>query len=144
MPHGVAVRDSRRGFVRSVDGGDEMTTEEQKRVRIACACGWSYPTDPTGQALAKAYPEQMMPPNATGMHTLTIPDYFNDHNAMHEAERFIRLKDRAIYWKYGKKLDGMCSIYNSADDRTPEECIAIFEATALMRAEAFGLVLGLW
>lgn len=66
-----------------------------------------------------------------------IPDYFNDLNACALFEAFLRKRDRALYWTYGKKLDGIVARYNSHDSRTQEECIGVFEASAGQRCEAF-------
>lgn len=110
-----------------------MTTEE-KRVKIAEACGvqpvCKWERDWQGQLQMVAGSEDWS----------DAPFYFNDLNACHEMEKHLRLTDRAAYWTYGKKLDGLVAIYNSEDDRTQEECIGTFEAPASMRAEAFYIV----
>lgn len=129
-------------------------TNEQKRVLIAETCGWKakhyLPTGDTESLTKLLDPDgEMAGSPRWGEWDLQdfwnhLPDYFGSLDAMHEAEKALRLRDRADYWTYGKRLDGIVARYNSDNDRKQEECIAIFEATAAQRAEAFGLTLNLW
>ena len=90
---------------------------EKQRIAIATACGWEelpeghyHPDNPIGQ---------------------TIPDYLNDLNACHEAEKVLTGGMRS---KYDAELTLICSRdYNF-----------IWESTAPQRAEAFLRTLGLW
>lgn len=114
--------------------------QEEKRIKIAEACGWRYPNDATGRALSEIYPEQMIEPNATSTRTLTIPYYFNDLNAMAEA---IQRHDQRLgidgFWE---RLHAM----RTPDALTGHWCdlraVGMAEADEL--AEAFGLTLNLW
>ena len=58
------------------------------------------------------------------------PDYLNDLNAMHEAEKVLTLPERR---KYRKTLLGHC-----------EPASIAIHATAAQRAEAFLLTIGKW
>ncbi len=85
----------------------EMTSESQ-RIAIAEACGWYQPK-----------------------HTFAwlsdVPDYLNDLNAMHEAEKVLKGKQIDIYREY----------FHSSEN------YGMF-STAAQRAERFLKVLGLW
>src|SRR5690606_16681867 len=63
----------------------EMTREE-KRIKIAEACGWKFmPTHDNG--FGKAVPEKWLNPDGFEFYEdLPIPDYYNDLNAIHKAE----------------------------------------------------------
>lgn len=60
-----------------------------------------------------------------------LPDYFNDLNAMHEAEKFISDTERV---RYGRWLHDICATSNTWP----------ISAEPHQRAEAFGLTLNLW
>lgn len=98
-------------------------TPEAQRIAIAEACGW---TD-----VSREHPESSiivgLKPNK-GIRW-GIPDYLNDLNAMHEAEK--TLSDLRHVWdRYCDLLGG--SLYHCA------------HATAAQRAEAFLRTLSLW
>lgn len=114
-------------------------TREQQRIRIAETCGWRRRwqncggapllnekpkghcwevwTDSKGNSLDKNHDE------------LFPPDYLNDLNAMHEAEK--SLTDIDDWLLYDKALAETTSGFT-------------YHATARHRAEAFLRVLGLW
>lgn len=103
--------------------------KEQQRIKIAEACGWE---TNKRKWLAK-------PPNDSWQYLDTMPDYLNDLNAMHEAEKNLKPKQQVNYWNWVNKLAGndpTNSIYLVWGD-------AIF-ATAAQRAEAFLRTLNLW
>jgi hypothetical protein len=111
-------------------------TKEQKRIKIAEACGLQVIdvpfipsqtksagcvfTDAARTAWRKCFP------NSCGVHG--IPDYFNDLNAMHEAEKTLRPRQRDEYNENLETLvgpqDGWQSLY-------------MWHATAAQRAESF-------
>lgn len=102
-------------------------TQEQKRIRIAEACGWKQcPTAMLhGFSPAGAWRQ-------SSKHGVTsLPDYFNDLNACHEAEKTLTQFERSIY------RDLLPSSF-------PGEPSAYWHATAAQRAEAFGRAKGLW
>ena len=77
-----------------------------------------------------------------------IPDYLNDLNAMHEAEKFILSTDMYIqYVNYLFRSVGLNRTYYMG--ATPEvfpadRQFAVFHATASQRAEAFLRTIGKW
>lgn len=89
-------------------------SQEQKRIKIAEACGWS-----------KVDGDNGLRPD--GIFTV-LPDYFNNLNAMHEAEEIMTDEHFA---DYALKV---CGSVNSRP----------LSATAAERAEIFGLILNLW
>jgi hypothetical protein len=90
-------------------------TDEQMRIKIAEACGWIHhhmrPSE-TERLQKKWY------------YLSDLPDYLNDLNAMHEAEKVLKGGMRS---KYDAELTLIClRDYNF-----------IWESTAAQRAEAF-------
>lgn len=98
-------------------------TQEEKRIKIAEACGW--------KSIERL---------RTGWHGWheqgpleELPDYLYDLNAMHEAEKVICGDDfSAPGW-----LRYLCTLDKVINQRRAH-------ATAAQRAEALGLTLGLW
>ena len=92
-------------------------TPEQQRIAIAEACGWEplpeghfHPDNPIGQ---------------------TMPNYLNDLNSMHEAEKvLVRLQ----WVSYLRRLQTLCD----------ESVTWPIHATASQRAEAFLRTIGKW
>ena len=89
---------------------------DSQRIAIAGACGHG------------DYSTQMNGWHDNQIHGL--PDYLNDLNAMHEAEKVLTLPERR---KYRKTLLGHC-----------EPASIAIHATAAQRAEAFLLTIGKW
>ncbi len=106
-------------------------TQEEKRVKIAQALGWSAMKDTTGfwRAVQNDKWHHKLWVSEENIWSAGIPDYFGDLNAMREAEKAIWAKEK----EYIRNLLDMT--------QTPED--AIF-ATAEQRAEALGITLGLW
>lgn len=90
-------------------------TDEQMRIKIAEACGWIHhhmrPSE-TERLQKKWY------------YLSDLPDYLNDLNAMHEAEKVLKGGMRS---KYDAELTLICL----------RDCNFIWESTARQRAEAF-------
>jgi hypothetical protein len=96
-------------------------TDEQINAAIAEACGW---TDVTASHRSgKA-------PSADYVGSEFLPDYCNDLNAMHEAEKVLR--DKELLFEYGMHIS------NS------HHYEYLLRATARQRAEAFLRTLGKW
>jgi hypothetical protein len=106
-------------------------THDEQRIAIAKACGWTAKRDSngwwravhklTGNAMAARLSER-------SVWSVGIPDYLNDLNAMHEAEKvldFNQLRDmeESVSFRFS---------------------VLPFHATAAQRAEAFLRTLGLW
>ena len=121
-------------------------TAEQKRIKIAEACGWTC-CGQVGGCEPHGYPPNARKPttreliDGNGPSAWDIPDYLNDLNAMHEAEKTLTDQQRSDF------VDFICfgRIENVAScdygTHQAEQCLS---ATAAQRAEAFGLTLNLW
>jgi hypothetical protein len=98
-------------------------TQEQKRIKLAEAAGW------------KHYHEDLwVSPNVTDFSELDCespPDYCNDLNAVHEAEKVLLGDDIETWLTYDKYL---------AEGDTK----FTWHTTAAQRAEALGKTLNLW
>ena len=104
---------------------------EQQRIAIAKACGWTAKRDSngwwravhkfTGNAMAARLSER-------SVWSVGIPDYLNDLNAMHEAEKVLDYNQ----------------LREMEDSVSFQFAVYPFHATASQRAEAFLRTLGLW
>ena len=98
-------------------------TPEQQRIAIAEACGWK----PDKRGLGWLSPHGYYSPE---------PDYLNDLNAMHEAEKIIpRQLFHVDYWQKG---------YGRFQQILSGLTITPYSATASQRAEAFLRTIGKW
>jgi len=97
---------------------------EQKRIKIAEACGWRKRRD--------HHLSQWLAP--VGGAWNEPPDFLRDLNAMHEAEKVMTCDQME---DYADKLQNMCGGNKHIFDCTP-----VF-ATAAQRADAFIATLGL-
>ncbi len=104
---------------------------EQQRLAIAKACGWH-----------KRLESWRNPCGQPGF--VSIPDYLNDLNAMHEAEKTLDANQR---------LDYACYLTEPVRDQVYEVmprdihysvCFPAINSTAAQRAEAFLRTLNLW
>lgn len=107
-------------------------TPEAQRITIAEACGW---TDLGRVHGPKVTTLNGCPPNNKDAF-LNVPDYLNDLNAMHEAEKVLTF---SMQVNYAKLLAG----HRTSDGWIQNEW-AIIHATATQRAEAFLRTLNLW
>ena len=100
-------------------------TDEQINIRIAEACGWFFMYD------SWHYPN--------GAEAITIPDYLNDLNAMHEAEKILKDDQNLDYSEHleNTTVISMGTNYHCYLQR-------LISATARQRAEAFLRTLGKW
>jgi hypothetical protein len=104
-----------------------MSPEEQ-RIAIAEVCGWT-PYD--GWNLAWTHKNG---PAGIAIPAKYLPDYLNDLNAMHEAEKVLTREQQRTYTKL---LHPEHINHLSAD-------WCVLHATAAQRAEAFLKTLNLW
>ena len=102
-------------------------TPERKRIKIAEACGW------------KRHPLQMnknfwihFPSEKQARDDSDLPDYLNDLNAMHEAEKVL---GEPLCYEY---VDYLPKNYKGRTN------FALAHATAAQRAKAFLRTLNLW
>ena len=114
-------------------------TPDQQRTAIAKACGW---TDIRRQRLY-AGDQDLWGNKMIGgdKHRNRLPDYLNDLNAMHEAEKVLTYEQAEIF------EDELCDIAKSENDvlENPLQSKSfIFHATAPQRSEAFLRTLNLW
>jgi len=123
-------------------------TKEQQRFAIAEACGWKNADHPDVMQFKQGWtmPERWcMDPKGVLRLNHDRPDYLNDLNAMHEAEK--------VLWDTGKAMEftnQLVGIVCSArgfrwDKGTPDDrLMCLSHATAAQRAEAFLRTLNLW
>lgn len=108
---------------------------EKQRIAIAEACGWEV-----------MHPEQMMgfsSPTPECQESL-LPDYLNDLNAMHEAEKVLNANQRVAYaCRLTEPVRD--EIYNVIPhDLDYHVCFPALHTTASQRAEAFLRTIGKW
>ena len=110
-------------------------TQEQKRIKIAEACGWKWESRLRGAIKVWNKPPLML------FHDHELPDYFNDLNAMHDAEKVLLVGTaKEVIHAINRYTEELCRILGCLGT-------ALFQfahATAAQRAEAFGKTLGLW
>jgi hypothetical protein len=108
--------------------------DTEKRIAIAEACGWKQITLSDWEA-----PDGMRHQNWGGL--ISCPDYLNDLNAMHEAEKALGDKQRMTYYAI------LVSIVRKSLGIDPYESHYqpkfTTHATARQRADAFIKTLGL-
>ena len=113
-------------------------TPEQQRIAIAEACGWYDLVKQDVSLFGKHEPESQK------TFELDVPDYLNDLNAMHEAEKVLPI-DRQ--YEYGEKLRVISgNVGPKGGHFTPNGfgCYALAHLSATQRAEAFLRTLNLW
>ncbi len=110
-------------------------TQEQKRIKIAESCGWIKRTPWTnsqGWQVHEWEKNGMVTEDGLSGHLeCELPDYLNDLNAMHEAEKTL---DGAMLLAYYFELDELME--------RPPMVIRLVMATAAQRADAFLLATG--
>ena len=106
--------------------------KEKQRIKIAEVCGWKdIFVENNRTLLGKHEPESM------GRDYLDVPDYLNDLNAMHEAEKKMTLQQVS---DFGKRLERIVIPFHASANVSGQ----IWHATAAQRAEAFLRTLNLW
>jgi hypothetical protein len=110
-----------------MEGGREMTNE-QINIAIAEACGWE-----------KVEGEECFFDNGIEqIYIENIPDYCNDLNAMHEAEKVLNDEQWPEY------REELRNVVLGGIRMVSQWCKADLHATARQRAEAFLKTLGKW
>jgi hypothetical protein len=102
-------------------------TKEEINIAIAEACGWT-------DTKIVNYGGKLM------YGQIEVPDYCNDLNAMHEAEKVLTIKQKQRY---------ATALSNDLSDSAPtDSCHTVWSdtihATALQRAEAFLKTINKW
>jgi|11BtaG_2_1085332.scaffolds.fasta_scaffold105811_2 hypothetical protein len=109
--------------------------KEQQRIAIAEACGLKlFPMGPSDKQWLK-------PKKGGGVEQVPLPDYLNDLNAMHEAEKV--LSDQQV-WDCVVLLVGWKCPPSGFPLLSRSQSIALHKATAAQRAEAFLKTCNLW
>jgi hypothetical protein len=103
-----------------------IMTDEQINIAIAEACGF-HQEEPWSDG-RECWGHKDYPPHV-GFEQ--IPDYCNDLNAMHEAEKIF---DHALYCRY---INELCDITIKGNN-------SMYMATAVQRAEAFLKTIDKW
>jgi hypothetical protein len=104
-------------------------TNEQINIAVAEACGWTEIDGLSARGLMGKPPEKLCPFDY-------LPNYCNDLNAMHEAEKFL---SRGEHYQSGE-----FALYVKNLDLVRCGRLHLIEATAAERAEAFLKTLGKW
>ena len=103
---------------------------EQQRIAIAEACGWR-----RGESTWWVKPiNDSRPFKACSVNQL--PDFLNDLNAMHDAEKVLTEDQQE---QYLNNLYEVCNLHSMINDAWNLNC-----ATAAQRAEAFLRTIGKW
>ena len=108
---------------------------QSQRIAIAEACGWieCHPATKTPHGFFEAYGRKKLP--CGSRKDGRLPDYLNDLNAMHEAEK--RLFDT-------HQSMGVSVYYHLLIDLCKKNPALAVQAPANIRAEAFLRTLGKW
>lgn len=114
--------------------------KEQQRIAIAEACGWTVERDSEGYWRARDgignYTFELWI-SESNVWSVGLPDYLNDLNAMHEAEKVLTNQQKEKY------LDILSDFTEGRRDTSYVWHDTVF-ATAAQRAEAFLKTLNLW
>lgn len=111
--------------------------KKQQQLAIAKVCGWKEVNPPYFTENCACYAKD---PN--GEYRGGLPDYINDLNAMHEAEKTLSDNRHADFREH------LCDITYSKKsnqiDRMMDSARNFISSTAAQRAEAFLKALNLW
>jgi len=113
-------------------------TPEQQRMAIARACGWTAEQDSNGywRAVSHEYGKAVeLWLSEQNVWSVGIPDYLNDLNAMHEAEKVLIDKGVNAWWAY--------VAFINRHNPTPFRSETAVNATA-QKSKAFLHTLNLW
>lgn len=104
---------------------------EAQRITIAEACGWRL--DPMVSLDMKEVAIMCwIRPGNSDWQTEKLPDYLNDLNAMHEAEKVLTPRQQLYYQVFLQKLIGL----------PKPGCFDLIHATAQQKAQAFLQAIG--
>jgi hypothetical protein len=116
---------------------------EKQRIAIAEACGWKMHDHPDCLAkkegwVSRGWETWVMNPSGLLVFKHDIPNYLNDLNAMHKAEKVLT-KNKSM--EYAFRLADSWIL--NGEDKQPD-LVRGFCATAVERAEAFLKTIGKW
>jgi hypothetical protein len=109
--------------------------DEQINIAMAKSCGWE--VRPYSDMLVWYNPKGHACPVERGHRNKCLPDYLNDLNVMHEAEKMLTEHQWDEYERVLRKVCDGCSYFEGAGKE-------LLHATAAQRAEAFLRTLGKW
>jgi hypothetical protein len=116
-----------------------MTPEAQQKA-MAEFCGWLI-HGCAHENSGHRYSAPLGTSPFLGRHAL--PDYLNDLNAMHEAEKLLAKSD--LWWRFCSVLNGIiCVDADEPMNQEPETLWGMIHATAAQRAEALLRTIGKW
>jgi len=131
-------------------------TADKQRTAIAEACGWGG-FEGNGEFLIGVPPQNEITEKLLGPKIITnwtprfdVPDYLNDLNAMHKAEKAIPKRDKCIYANHLMMVVGFDGETDMVDDygewstSKTTSLFSILNATATQKAEAFLKTIGKW
>ena len=129
-------------LTRSHGRRDNNMNKEAQRIAIAEACGWTECYFDNILNKLCGYPKGCNADNS-GCYVKELPDYLNDLNAMHAAEKTLDYGHRCFYCEHLYYIipEATISLYG---DRDYAEYWELTVATASQRAEAFLRTLNLW
>lgn len=123
-------------------------TDSAQNALIAEACGWTKVCVWRQHGLpdeVRGYPPKC---ETIYQYTVPVPDYVNDLNEMHKAERLL-LPDDAMYSQQNFYAANLGSITLNDNNRgweplSNDDCFPILHASARQRAEAFLRTIEKW
>lgn len=118
-----------------------MTDEQQ--IAIAKACGWTKIDRYIGQEKTPEGLLKGLKPKRKAGKKEKLPDYLNDLNAMHEAEKALK-KSPLLWGQYCNTLGLLCGGARDDDGGIFVSHKEAIDATASQRAEALLRTLNLW
>jgi hypothetical protein len=119
-------------------------TQEEQRVSIAEACGWKYVEGLNVSSLSHSGATScadcwVCPKRGAGYGAYEPPNYLNDLNAMHDAEKVLTNEQDLEYSEALEQVVEGRFVTNNAEDMR-----RLRSATASQRAEAFLRTIGKW
>ena len=112
--------------------------KEQQRIAIAEACGWKWTNQSTRSGTQSVYSWYFKDTDNRVQNEGCLPDYLNDLNAMHEAEKVLPPSKQKVYQVILEEV-----VCGSAA-RDSEDAFFITHATATQRGKAFLKTIGTW
>ena len=109
-------------------------TSAQQRIAIAEACGWTEISDWGAGGINGKHPTEPW--------VEVIPDYLNDLNAMHEAEKMLWGMDWSNRYAFNDNLANI--LKGRTVNRNDWDAETLLDATAAQRAEAFLRTIDKW
>lgn len=125
-----------------------MTPDEQ-RIALAELCGWKdiYRGSRKGNAATNGntlWATKDAPSTNYPREYSVVPDYLNDLNAVHEAEKMLTDEQRERYANTLYRMPAFDAIKDTYEDILFDAVFKLIHATAAQRTEALLRTLGRW